>query len=78
MRIGFWLRTPSGKGRADVSAQEIVVLGSVDGSMQAAQKVDIRKQARINSDIKAARIEAEDCACLKRNVDTQAQHTGEL
>lgn len=68
----------SGRLRADVSAQEIVVLGSIDGNIQAAEKIDIRKQARITGDIKAARIEAEDGAYLKGTVDTQRQHSGKL
>lgn len=68
----------SGKIHADVSAHEIVVLGSMDGNIQAAEKIDIRKQARITGDIKAARIEAEDGAYLKGTVDTQGHHAGRL
>lgn len=68
----------SGRLRADVSAQEIVVLGSIDGNIQAAEKIDIRKQARITGDIKAARIEAEDGAYLKGTVDTQRHSSGKL
>ena len=57
--------------RADVSAHEIVVLGSIHGNIQAREKIDIRKQARITGDIKAARIETEDGAYLKGSVDTR-------
>ena len=61
---------PNGNLRADVSAHEIVVLGSIHGNVQATEKIEIRKQARITGDIKAARIEAEDGAYLKGRVDT--------
>jgi cytoskeletal protein CcmA (bactofilin family) len=56
--------------RADVTANEIVVLGSIHGNLEATEKIEIRKQASIIGDIKAARIEAEDGAYLKGNVDT--------
>jgi cytoskeletal protein CcmA (bactofilin family) len=57
--------------RADVTANEIVVLGSIHGNVEATEKIDIRKQASITGDIKAARIETEDGAYLKGRVDTQ-------
>jgi cytoskeletal protein CcmA (bactofilin family) len=60
-----------GKIRADVSAHEIVVLGSIHGNVEAKEKIDIRKQASITGDIKAARIETEDGAYLKCSVDTR-------
>jgi cytoskeletal protein CcmA (bactofilin family) len=60
-----------GKIRADVSAREVVVLGSLHGNVEATEKIDIRKQASITGDIKAARIEAEDGAYLKGSVDTR-------
>ena len=67
---------PSGRLRADVSAHEIVVLGSIHGNVEATEKIEIRKQARITGDIKAARIETEDGAYLKGSVDTQGRDVG--
>jgi cytoskeletal protein CcmA (bactofilin family) len=61
---------PEGNIRADVSAHEVIVLGSIHGNVEASEKIEIRKQASIIGDIKAARIEAEDGAYLKGNVDT--------
>jgi len=61
----------NGKLRADVRAHDIIVLGSINGNVEATEKVDIRKEARITGDIIAARIETEDGAFLKGNVDTQ-------
>jgi cytoskeletal protein CcmA (bactofilin family) len=55
----------NGKLRADVRAHEIVVLGSINGNVEATEKVDIRKEARIIGDIVAARIKTEDGAFLK-------------
>ena len=60
-----------GKIRADVSAHDVIVLGSIHGKVEAKEKIDIRKQASITGDIKAARIETEDGAYLKGSVDTR-------
>ena len=61
---------PSGKLEADVRAQEIVVLGSIQGKVEATEKIDIKKQASIIGDIKAARIVTEEGAYLKGTIDT--------
>jgi cytoskeletal protein CcmA (bactofilin family) len=61
----------NGRLRANVKAQEVVVLGSIQGSVQATHKIDITKRASIIGDIKAPRIETEDGAFLKGRVDTQ-------
>ena len=62
----------NGHLRADVTAHNIVVLGSIDGSVEATEKIHISKQARITGDIKAARIETEDGAYLKGRIDTHS------
>jgi len=64
----------NGNLRADVRAHEVVVLGSIDGNVEATEKIDIRKQASVTGDIIAARIETEDGAFLKGSVDTQRRH----
>lgn len=61
---------PSGRLQADVRAHEIVVLGSIQGNIEATEKIDIKKQASITGDIKAARIVTEDGAYLKGTIAT--------
>jgi len=60
---------PNGRVRAGVKAREIVVLGSIDGNVEALDKIDIRKDARLIGDIKTARIVIEDGAYFKGNID---------
>jgi cytoskeletal protein CcmA (bactofilin family) len=60
---------PHGKLQAGVKAREIVVLGSVHGNVEAADKIDIRKDARLVGDIKTARIVIEDGAYFKGSID---------
>ena len=60
---------PHGKLQAGVKAREIVVLGTVHGNVEASDKIDIRKDAKLVGDIKAARIVIEDGAYFKGSID---------
>ena len=60
---------PNGKVQAGVKAREIVVLGTIHGNVEAADKIDIRKDARLVGDIKTARIVIEDGAYFKGSID---------
>src|SRR5712671_6267818 len=59
----------NGRVRASIKAREIVVLGSVDGNVEALDKVDIRKDAKLIGDIKTSRIAIEDGAYFKGSID---------
>jgi cytoskeletal protein CcmA (bactofilin family) len=60
---------PNGKLQAGVKAREIVVLGAIHGNVEASDKIDIRKDARLVGDIKTARIVIEDGAYFKGSID---------
>jgi cytoskeletal protein CcmA (bactofilin family) len=60
---------PNGRVQAGIKAREIVVLGSINGNVEAADKIDIRKEARLVGDIKTARIVIEDGAYFKGSID---------
>jgi cytoskeletal protein CcmA (bactofilin family) len=60
---------PNGRVRAVIKAREIVVLGSIDGNVEALDKIDIRKDAKLVGDIKTARIVIEDGAYFKGSID---------
>ena len=60
---------PNGKVHSAVKAREIVVLGSIHGNVEAADKIDIRKDAKLVGDIKTARIVIEDGAYFKGSID---------
>lgn len=62
---------PNGKVQANVKAREIVVLGTIHGNVDAADKIDIRKDARLVGDIKTVRIVIEDGAYFKGSIDIQ-------
>ena len=60
---------PNGKVVAGIKAREIVVLGAIQGNVDASDKIDIRKDAKLVGDIKAARIVIEDGAYFKGSID---------
>ena len=60
---------PNGKVHAGVKAREIVVLGGIHGNVEATDKIDIRKDARLVGDIKTSRIVIEDGAYFKGSID---------
>jgi cytoskeletal protein CcmA (bactofilin family) len=60
---------PNGKLQAAVRAREVVVLGQIKGNVEATDRIDIRKDARLVGDIKTARIVIEDGAYFKGSID---------
>src|SRR5579864_4864026 len=66
---------PNGRLQAGVKAREIVVLGIINGNVEATDKIDIRKDARLVGDIKTARIVIEDGAYFKGSIDMTRPET---
>jgi cytoskeletal protein CcmA (bactofilin family) len=62
---------PNGRVSAGIRAREIVVQGSIRGDVEAGEKIDIRKEAKLVGNIKTARIVIEDMAYFKGSVDIQ-------
>jgi cytoskeletal protein CcmA (bactofilin family) len=60
---------PNGRVQAGIRAREVVILGQVQGNVEAADKVDIRKDAKLVGDITTARISIEDGALFKGSID---------
>jgi cytoskeletal protein CcmA (bactofilin family) len=60
---------PNGKVMATIKAREICIIGSVNGNVEASDKIDIRKDAKLVGDIRTARIVIEDGAYFKGNID---------
>ena len=60
---------PNGKIQASIRAREVVVFGAVQGNVEAFEKIDIRKDAKLVGDIRTARIVIEDGAYFKGSID---------
>lgn len=58
-----------GRVRADVQAEEVTVLGCVDGFLVGRRKVEILPDGRLVGDVKTARILISDGAVFRGRVD---------
>jgi cytoskeletal protein CcmA (bactofilin family) len=63
----------NGKVKAAVRAREVVIIGAVQGNVEATERVDIRKDAKLLGDIRTARIVIEDGAVFKGSIDIVKQ-----
>ena len=59
----------TGRVQASVKAREVVIFGQVQGNVEASDKVDIRREAKLVGDITTARISIEDGALFKGSID---------
>ena len=66
---------PNGKVNAGVKAREIMVQGQIRGDVEAGDKIDIRREAKLVGNIKTQRIVIEDGAYFKGSVDIQRGET---
>ncbi len=60
---------PNGTLKAQIKAREVVALGTIHGNVEATDKIEIRKDARLTGDIRTARIIIEDGAYFKGSID---------
>ena len=67
---------PNGTVHASVKAREVVVLGTIQGNVEAAEKIEIRKDAKLVGDIRTARIIIEDGAYFKGSIDIVKAEAG--
>ncbi len=65
----------SGRAAANITAQEVVVLGKVHGNITALDRIDIRKEGAVIGDVTAARITIEEGAFFKGGIDVRKQGT---
>jgi cytoskeletal protein CcmA (bactofilin family) len=60
---------PNCRVHAGLKAREIVIYGSIQGNVEAVEKIDIKKEAKLVGDIKTSRIMIEDGAYFKGSID---------
>lgn len=59
----------TGRVQASIKAREVVIFGQVQGDVEAVDKVDIRREAKLVGNITTARISIEDGALFKGSID---------
>jgi cytoskeletal protein CcmA (bactofilin family) len=66
---------PNARVQAGLKAREIIIQGSIQGNVEAADKIDIKKEAKLVGDIKTSRIVIEDGAYFKGSIDISKSTT---
>jgi cytoskeletal protein CcmA (bactofilin family) len=64
---------PNGKVKASVTAKAVVIQGTLDGSVSASDRVELRKSAVVTGDVSTQRIAIEEGAFLKGKVDVEKE-----
>jgi cytoskeletal protein CcmA (bactofilin family) len=62
---------PSGRVQASILARDIVILGQVQGNIQASGKVELRSESKLIGDITTSRISIEDGASFNGRIETR-------
>ena len=60
---------PHGTLHAGIKAREVVALGNITGNVEASDKIEIHKEAKLVGDIRTSRIIIEDGAYFKGSID---------
>src|SRR5271165_6085301 len=62
---------------ANITAKEVVVMGTVTGNIHCTDRLDIRSEGSLTGDVVTPRICVEDGAVLKGAVEVRAEHQNE-
>src|SRR5262245_11361900 len=60
---------PNAKVKADISAREVIVRGSVDGKVDGAERVQLWNSGRVTGEVRTERLAIEDGAILRGKVE---------
>ena len=60
---------PNGKAKSNVKARDVIILGSVQGDIEASRKITVRRQGSLVGNIKTTGIVIDDEAYFKGSID---------
>jgi len=60
---------PNGKVKAEIEARQVVILGSVNGNVNAREKIEVRRSGNVTGDLTSASISIEEGAYFKGSID---------
>ena len=66
---------PNGQVKANITAKNVSIQGTVEGDVTALERVELRKSGVVNGDVFTKRISIEEGAFLKGKVDIQKDGT---
>ncbi len=67
----------NGKVKAEIHARQVVILGSVNGNVNAREKIEVRRSGNVIGDLTAASVSIEEGAYFKGSIDILREGKGE-
>lgn len=67
----------NGKVKAEIHARQVVILGSVNGNVNAREKIEVRRSGNVVGDLTAASVSIEEGAYFKGSIDILREGKGE-
>ena len=55
--------------KANIKAKDVIILGTVDGNIEAGNRIDVRSCCSLHGDIRSPRITVENGACIKGTIE---------
>lgn len=59
----------NGKVKAEIQARQVVILGTVNGNVNAREKIEVRRSGNVTGDLTSASISIEEGAYFKGSID---------
>jgi cytoskeletal protein CcmA (bactofilin family) len=59
----------NGKVKAEIQARQVIILGSVNGNVNAREKIEVRRSGNVTGDLTSASIAIEEGAYFKGSID---------
>ena len=60
---------PSGNVKANIKAHNVIIVGRVEGTIEATERVELRGKCQLTGDVKSPRISIENGAVIKGTVE---------
>lgn len=60
---------PEGRVKAEIHARQVIIQGSVEGNVEAREKIDLRRTGHVVGDLVAATVAIEEGAYFKGSID---------
>lgn len=64
---------PKAKVKADIKGHNVVVVGNVEGNIEANERIELRSQCRLMGDVRSPRIVIENGAYIKGSIEVTRQ-----
>ena len=77
-RIGILIVGPAGTVVGDVEAREVVVAGTILGSVRAGKRIEVQSKAKVHGDVAAGAMQLHEGGAVLGHISVAAEHIEKL